>query len=153
MRTSVLLLSVLLGASACRHAPELEVRKDRAPLERRVALPSSLKGVRWVAVPEFIDTGFLEAPEKPYRVYAFCDLDAPSAKATGGKSVLLPATVARAILPASVTAAAHAKGQKLEVAGGEPTEAVTARTKEVAVIAAVRVDQGLVLELFLSVGS
>ncbi len=151
------MLVLLLTITACQRTDELELRTDRAPLDRRVVLPSGVRGVQWVAVPAYADSGFLEAPEKPYDLYAFIVLDAPVVSPPRNPSpeqaVTLPAAVARAILPAALYAAARAKGASVELSGEALSAPLTLKTREVSLKAAARFDAGLLVRLYLSGGA
>ena len=154
-RRALLALSLAPWVVACSTEPKLVVREERLPLERRVNLPSGVRRVRWVAVPAFIDSGWLEAPEKPYRLYAFLELPspAPSGATSATRKVLLPESVARAILPPAVPTRAAAQANQVEVDAALPPEAIAVRTAGVAVTSADRVPGGVLLQLYLPGGS
>ena len=149
---------LLIWVAACSTEPKLVVREDRLPLERRVNLPSGVRRVRWVAVPAFIDSGWLEAPEKPYRLYAFLELPSPApsgatSATSATRKVLLPESVARAILPPTVPTRAAAQANQVEVEAALPPEAIAVRAAGVAVTSADRVPGGVLLQLYLPGGA
>jgi hypothetical protein len=132
---------------------KLLVREERAPLERRVILPTGVRRVRWVAVAAFSDSGWLEAPEKPYDLYALLEIDPTSPRSSKAQTVVLPVGVARALLPASVTASAPDKDGNVAVSGTALLAPIPSRKAGAGVRAAVRVDAGLLLHIFQGGGS
>lgn len=134
-------------------AEKILVREDRAPLDRRIVLPNGVGRVRWVAVAAFIDSGWLEAPEKPYDLYALLEIDPTSPRSNKTQVVALPAAVARALLPASVTSSAPDKDGNVAVSGTALLAPIQSRKTGAGVRAAVRVDAGLLLHIFQGGGS
>ncbi len=150
---ALLTLALLLTLTSCQHDETLDVRTDRAPLDRRLVLPSDVRGVRWVAVKAYTDSGLLEAPEKPYDVYAFIALDPPTSESSALQPIALPAAVARAILPPPLSARARVTGARVELTGSPLPAPLAVKAPGVSVKSATRFDSGLLLQLYLGGGS
>lgn len=100
----------------------MTVRDDRAPLTRRVDLPSDVRSVRWIAVPAYADSGWLAAPERPLRLFVWLELAAtPSAESGPRSAVTVPKDVAARILP-SASPTAPAQAPDAVVVTGAPLE-------------------------------
>lgn len=69
-------LMALLGIAlvACKKHPELQLRTDLAPLQRRLHLPGHVTSVRWVAVSPVKDSGWVPPKIEFYDVYAYLEL-------------------------------------------------------------------------------
>jgi len=131
---------------------KIVVREDRAPLARRVILPSSVGRVHWVAVAAFADSGWLEAPEKPYDLYALLEVDPALPRSSAPGTVVLPAVVAHALLPASVPMSAPDGAGNVAVSGSALLVPIQSRKTDAGVRAAIRLDIGILLRIFQSGG-
>jgi hypothetical protein len=131
---------------------KLVVREDRAPLARRLILPSSVGRVHWVAVAAFADSGWLEAPEKPYDLYALLEVDPALPRSSAPATVVLPAAVAHALLPASVPMSAPDGAGNVAVSGSALLVPIQSRKTDAGVRAAIRLDVGILLRIFQSGG-
>jgi hypothetical protein len=103
---------------ACGHdASGLEVREDLAPITRRVTLGSAVRRVRWLARPEYEDSGCAPPTlDNPTHIYVWLPADAAlatAALATAAPAppLRVPEAVAEALLPrATWLAAARSHG-------------------------------------------
>ena len=149
----------LVLAGACRERREL--RTDLAPLERRLALPAGVQGARWVAVPEHEEGCVPTIPEPDARTYLYAAiaLDASSwerlgpPKAANAASIVFPRDVAHLILSSSLLARAQpVDGAQFGLSGQAVEGSALSKLANVGVRAAVRVDDTLLVVLFVSKG-
>ncbi len=134
-------------------AHKIVLREDRAPIARRVVLPSSVRSVHWVSVAAFIDSGWLEAPEKPYDLYALLTVDPALPRSSAPDTLVLPATVAHALLSDSVPMSVPDEAGNVTVRGTALLEPLQSQKTDVRVRAAIRLDTGILLRIFQSGGS
>jgi len=140
---------LLLSCGACRSSPEPTVRQDLAPLARRVDLPSGVRSARWVALPAYTDSGWLEAPERPHRLYVWLELSAPAPARSGSTSqVIVPKDVASRILPSTVSTAAAEDTKHVTVTGAPLAPPPQPRDSRTSVEDAVAIGGGALLVLF-----
>jgi hypothetical protein len=154
--------ALLLFAFDCRHEVRREMRTDLAPLEKRLKLPSDVRGARWVAVPEHEPADQacdcapeLPEPDRPYRLYATIELgdagwaalvrDSPT-QATPGR-MTLPQDVARVILPAEISSTQDPSGPRVGVEGLRLGEVPRSRLPAIRIADAIRVERFLVVQL------
>jgi hypothetical protein len=160
-RVVALALPLLVAGLACRE--RLNLRTDLAPLERRLALPAGVRGTRWVAVPEHEEGCVPSIPEPDARAYLYAALalDASAWKTLGTRAgtntatgaITLPAEVAHLILSPSLLARARPVDRAQLGLNGQPVEVSSlSKMANVGVRAAVRVDDTLLVVLFISRG-
>ncbi|MEO8904366.1 MAG: hypothetical protein ABI488_18530 [Polyangiaceae bacterium] len=159
-RTKLAAVSVVVAALAVAAflalipsgGEKILLREERAPLDERLLLPSSVGRVRWVAVAAFVDSGWLEAPEKPYDLYALLEVEPATPVSSEPGTVVLPEAVAHALLPASVRMSAPDQTGNVTVSGSALPVPIKSRKADVSVRAAIRLDVGILLRLFQSGG-
>jgi hypothetical protein len=105
--------------NACNAGPKIPpVRNDIAPIARRVDLPQGVTAARWIATTANVESGWLEAPDKPLKLYVWLELSQPNvAHGTAATSVTLPKAVATRLLPASLLTSAKVQGSELSIEG------------------------------------
>lgn len=115
--SAVLSFGALLWV-ACNAEPTPPVRSDLAPIARRIELPEGVTAARWLASPANVESGWLEAREKPLKLYVWLELSQPNvAHGAAANSVTLPKAVATRLLPDSLLASAKLQGGELSIEG------------------------------------
>ncbi|HYO93742.1 MAG TPA: hypothetical protein VER33_04490 [Polyangiaceae bacterium] len=118
LQSAVLCFATLLF-SACNAEPQIPpVQSDIAPIGRRVELPQGVIAARWIATTANVESGWLEAPDKPLKLYVWLELSQPHvAHGTAAKTVTLPKAVATRLLPDSLLTSAKVQGSELSIDG------------------------------------
>jgi hypothetical protein len=129
---------------ACTRQPEL--REDAAPLTRRVQLPQPPRTVRWIATPAYIDSRWLEAPEKPMHVAAWLQTAVDPAASAAVQFDVAAATAER-VLPKSIRDGALVSDDVMRLSGTNAVPGVHSIDPLTFVERAVWLPGGLWLEL------
>jgi hypothetical protein len=130
---------------ACTSQPE--VRQDPEPLLRRVHLPQPARAVRWLVTPAYIESRWLEAPEKPMRIAAW--LEMPHDLSNGAAVEFeVAADTAKRVLPQTISGLAVERDEFMHLRGANAEPAVHSINARTGVERAVWLPGGLWLELF-----
>lgn len=137
-------VALLCALVACTSEPE--VREDPAPLMRRVQLPQPPRTVRWIATAAYLDSSWLEAPEKPMRVAAWLEAGVDPAVSAAVEFDVATATAER-LLPKSIRDAALVSDDFVRLRGANAAPGVHSIDPLTVVERAVWLPSGLWLEL------
>jgi hypothetical protein len=132
----------------------LELRTDPEPLTKRINLPKSIQSVRWVSVSPIHDTGGVPGRSDFYDVYAYIRMGsdawpalAASAGTAGHAAIDVPAAVAQVIIPNDAKGLFQQSGAEWRAEGDAFNPASLAANDKTEVNKAVRVGDGLLLQM------